>query len=96
MSVSPLTTLLVDGEKLMTSALNRLAANSKEVRVRVLGSKNKLTTVLPRRAGTFLISRPPTYFNDSAVVRISSISSTDNSAMVNKSLRFQVIGRVIP
>ena len=42
MSVSPLTILLVEGEKLMTSALNRFAANSKDVRVRVLGSKNKL------------------------------------------------------
>ena len=55
--VSPFTMLLVDGEKFMTSALNRFAASSKEVRVRVLGSKNRLTTVFPRKAGTFLISR---------------------------------------
>ena len=29
------------------------------VRVRVLGSKNRLTTVFPRSKGTFLISRLP-------------------------------------
>ena len=33
----------------MTSALRRLAASSKEVRVRVLGSTKKLTSVLPRK-----------------------------------------------
>ena len=39
------------------SALSRFSAISNEVRVRVLGSKNRLTTVLPRSAGTFLIGR---------------------------------------
>ena len=38
----------------MTSALSRLAANSNDVLVLVLGSKKRLTTVLPRNAGTFL------------------------------------------
>ena len=33
----------------MTSALRRMAASSKEVRVRVLGSTKKLTSVLPRK-----------------------------------------------
>ena len=39
------------------SALSRFSAISNDVRVRVLGSKNRLTTVLPRSAGTFLIGR---------------------------------------
>ena len=44
-------------EKVMTSADRRLAAASKEVRVRVESSKNRLTTVRPRSAGRVLISR---------------------------------------
>ena len=48
---------------LMTSALRRIAASSKEVRVRVLGSTKKFTSVLPCRAGTFLTSRAPTCLN---------------------------------
>jgi hypothetical protein len=42
---------------LMVSAESRLAAISKEVRVRVEARKKRLMTVLPRRVGTFLISR---------------------------------------
>src|SRR5699024_6800792 len=57
---------------LRTSAERRLAASSKVERVRVLGSKNKLTTVLPRNKGTFLISLPPTSTKDAAVSRICS------------------------
>ena len=45
----------------------RLAAISKEVRVRVDGSKKRLMTVRPRSAGTFLISRLETSRNVSAV-----------------------------
>ena len=44
-------------EKLMTSADSRLAAASKEIRVRVESSKKRLTTVRPRRVGSFLIGR---------------------------------------
>jgi len=40
---------------LSESALSRFSAISNDVRVRVLGSKNRLMTVLPRSAGTFLI-----------------------------------------
>jgi hypothetical protein len=43
-----------------TSALKRVAANSNDVRVRVLGSTKKFTSVLPRKAGTFFTSRVPT------------------------------------
>ncbi len=38
----------------MTSALSRLAAASKDSRVRVESSKKRFTTVLPRRVGSFL------------------------------------------
>ncbi len=55
-SVSPFCTALVDAEMFNVSAERRFAAISKEVRVRVDGSKNRFTTVLPRRVGTFLIS----------------------------------------
>src|SRR5512134_489700 len=90
-SVSPLTTLLDEGEKLMTSALKRLAASSNEVRVLVLGSKKRFTTVRPRRAGTFLISRPVTSLKESAVSRISVISSADNGAKLRRSFRLRLI-----
>src|SRR6184192_14324 len=52
LSVSPLLKLDVAAEMLITSALRRNAASSNEVRVRVLGSTKKLTSVLPRSAGT--------------------------------------------
>ena len=42
---------------LSVSALRRFSATSNDVRVRVLGSKNRLTTVRPRSVGTFLIGR---------------------------------------
>ncbi len=61
--VSPLVRLEVEAEILMTSALSRKAASSNEMRVRVLGSTKKLTRVLPRRAGTFLIWRVPICLN---------------------------------
>src|SRR6185437_5729434 len=91
-SVSPFTTLLEEGEKLITSALRRLAASSKDVRVLVLGSKKRFTTVFPRRAGTFLISRPVTSLKESAVSRTSLISSTDNGARLSRSLRLRLMG----
>src|SRR5215475_13028571 len=69
--VSPLTTLLVDAEILMASALRRLAAISNDVRVRVEASKNRLMTDLPRNVGTFLIGRVEISRKDSAVSKIS-------------------------
>ena len=59
-SVSPFDTLLVEEEIFTTSADNRFPAISKEVRVRVEASKNKLMTVLPRSVGTFLMGRVET------------------------------------
>ncbi len=55
--LSPFETLEPFAEKLMTSAESRLAAASKEILVRVLSSKKRLTTVRPRSVGSFLISR---------------------------------------
>ena len=54
--LSPLFTLLDETEKFMTSA-RAVAAVSKLMRLRVESSKNTLTTVLPRKAGTFGMGR---------------------------------------
>src|SRR5918993_4741778 len=81
--VSPFTTLDVPMATFRVSALSRFSAISKDVRVRVLGSKNRLTTVRPRRVGTFLMARLPTSFMASAVSRINTISSGLRSAMAS-------------
>lgn len=70
MSVSPFVALLVDADMLKVSALIRFAAISKERRVRVLGSKKRLITVLPRKVGTFLMGRRDISLKDSAVCKI--------------------------
>ena len=57
---------------LTVSADSRFSANSKEMRVRVEGSKKRLTIVLPRRTGTFLIARSLISLNGSAVSRIAT------------------------
>src|SRR5215211_579094 len=67
------------------SAESRLAAISNDVRVRVEDSKKKLMTVFPRRAGTFLMERVDTSLKDSAVSRMTLISSTDSSLMPKRS-----------
>ena len=69
------------------SALRRFSAISNDVRVRVLASKNRFTTVFPRSAGTFLMGREEISFIATAVSRISVISSTDSSAMPTRSFR---------
>ena len=51
-SDSPLLSELLDGENVETSAESLLAANSKLLRVRVLGSKNNVATSRPCRAGS--------------------------------------------
>ncbi len=83
-SVSPLTTLEVAMATLRVSALRRFSAISNEVRVRVLGSKNRLMTVRPRSVGTFLMARWPTSFIASAVLRINTISSGLRSAIPSR------------
>src|SRR5690606_20122687 len=73
--VSPFLTLDPPDEKLRTSAESRFSASSKEIRVRVEFSKNKLAIVMSRNVGTFLIGRLITSLKLSAVCRIISISS---------------------
>ncbi len=68
--LSPLAVLLRAMSRLMTSALSRLAAISNVVRVRVLFSKNRLNTLLPRSRGTFFTSRSLTLRKVPAVSRI--------------------------
>src|ERR1043166_5911259 len=91
MSVSPLTRLEAVVLMLMTSADNRLAANSKLVRVRVEGSMNRLTSVLPRSDGTFLMVRSPTCLNAVAVSSRNVISSGVSSWIPSKSLWRHVV-----
>src|SRR5215831_11699647 len=83
--VSPLVTDDVDAEIFIVSADNRLAAISKDVLVRVDGSKKRLITVLPRSVGTFLMSRSDISLNESTVSRMVVISSTDSSRMPSRS-----------
>ncbi len=73
--------LLVEAEMLSVSALSLFAAISKDVLVLVLGSWKKWTMVLPRKVGTFLIGRVDISLSDSAVSRISEISSTERLSM---------------
>jgi hypothetical protein len=63
LSVSPFLNDEASAVKLMMSADSRCSASSKLMRVRVDGSTNRLTTVLPRSAGTFLMARSPTALN---------------------------------
>src|SRR4051812_37448963 len=93
--VSPLVVLEEAASNEMTSALSSLAAISKEMRVRVLGSRKRLTTVLPRSAGTFLTLRSRMRRNAPAVARTCSISARVSSSMVRKCLRCQGTGRFL-
>ena len=57
MRLSPFTVAVEEPPKFRLSAERRFSANSKELRVRVDGSLNILTIVLPFSVGTFLIAR---------------------------------------
>jgi hypothetical protein len=78
--LSPLDTLDPLAEKLITSADRRLAAASNEIRVLVESSKKRLTTVRPRKVGSFLIGRSAMLASSSAVSRIRRASSFVRSA----------------
>src|SRR4051794_31840815 len=93
-TVSPFATDDVLTEKLITSAERRLAATSKEERVRVLFSKNKVSTVRPRRVGTFLTLRLKRFLNGTALLRMKSSSSSVRLWMSSRSLR-GVIGGLL-
>ena len=83
-SVSPLAVDERAMSRLNTSALKRLAAISKVVRVRVLFSKNRLNTLLPRSSGTFLTSRLLTLTNCSAVSRICVSISRESPSVASR------------
>ena len=85
----PFCRLELVAEILTTSALNLNAASSNEVRVRVLGSTKKLTSVLPRKAGTFLMSRAPTVLKAPAESSMVLISEGASSRILRRSLRIQ-------
>src|SRR6476661_1218267 len=84
--VSPLETEDPADATFTVSALSRFSANSNEIRVRVEASKNRLTMVLPRSAGTFLIGRSLTSLNGSAVSRMRRIWSALSGSRPTRSL----------
>ena len=69
--VSPFLTELLEALKLTMSAESRFSANSKDKRVRVEFSKNKLAMVISRREGTFFIGRLITSLKLSAILKIN-------------------------
>ena len=77
-------TLDVETLTFTASADKRLAAISKEVLVRVEGSKKRLITVRPRSAGTFLISRLEISRKVSAVSSRWEISPASSSRMPSR------------
>ena len=70
--------------RFMISADKRVEAISKVVRVRVLFSKNKLNTLLPRISGTFLTSLSLTLTNEAAVSRIRVMIDAGRPSRVSK------------
>src|SRR3972149_8594206 len=89
--LSPFSALDPAAEKLTTSAESHFPAISNDVRVLVEGSKKRFTTVFPRRAGTFLISRPAISLRDSAVSRIVWISDASRVLISKRSFAFQAM-----
>src|SRR3954463_5402885 len=92
MNDSPLERLETLGVKSCVAAESRLAARLKLVRVRVEFSKNRLKTIRPCSAGTFLRLRVEISANESAVSRMATISSRDRSSSPSRCLRLQAIG----
>ena len=85
-SVSPLLTAETLTFIFSTSAESLFAASSNVVRVRVLSSKKRLATVLPRNKGTFLATLSFTPAKVSAVSRISTRRSRASPSTVRKCL----------
>ena len=83
-SDSPLLILEPFEEKLMTSADSRLAAASKEIRVRVESSAKRFTIVRPRKVGSFFIGPSLTRANSCAVSRIEIASTFERSFIDSK------------
>src|SRR5919112_3992228 len=85
-SVSPLLTEDPAAATFTVSADSLFSANSKDMRVRVEASKKRLTIVLPRSAGTFLMARSLTSLNGSAVSRMSWICPELSGSRPTRSL----------
>src|SRR5690348_2353568 len=83
-SVSPLVVEDTPMLRLITSADRRLAAISNVVRVRVLFSKKRLNTVLPRSSGTFFTSRSAIETNGTAVSRMRPMTSAGSPSSVSR------------
>ncbi len=83
-SDSPLAVELRAMSRLITSAERRVAAISNVVRVRVLFSKNRLNTLLPRSSGTFFTSRSLTLTKLSAVSRICVRMARDRPSVESR------------
>src|SRR5882762_4872549 len=90
LSVSPFLSEEASALKLIISAERRCSQSSKLIRVRVDGSTNRLMTVLPRKAGTFLIARSPTALKARAVSSTVRISSALSDSISSKCLRVQL------
>src|ERR1041384_2800533 len=91
LSVSPFLSDDASVLKLITSAVSRWAASSKLMRERVDGSTKRLTRVLPRKRGTFLIARSPTALKARAVSSTVTISSAESDSISSRCLRVQVM-----
>src|SRR6266478_1676490 len=85
--VSPFVTLDVEMLTFTASADKRFAAISKDVLVRVEGSKKRFMIVRPLSAGTFLISRRETSRKVSAVSSRCVISPAESSRIPRRCLR---------
>ena len=90
--VSPLLILLAETDILIASALSRLAAISKDVRVLVEASKKRLMTVFPRSVGTFLMGRFEISRKEVAVAKINWICSIDRFSMLRRCLALNGTG----
>ncbi len=67
-----------------TSAPRRLPARSNDARVRVLASKNRLATVVPRSASDRTAGAPSGLRNDSALSRSVDIMGRSRPCIVNR------------
>src|SRR6266508_2934862 len=88
---SPFSTELPFAAKESASAESHFSAVSKEKRVRVEASKKRFTTMRPRSAGTFLISRSPMGRMDSAVSKMSAISPAERSSVPSRSFEWRLV-----
>jgi len=70
----------------------RLAAVSKDMRVRVESSKNKVATVRPRSVGTLGLARRPTSAKESVTRSTSAMSVASRSSMLSRWLGNGLIG----